>query len=109
MTSPNKRKLISVFPDYCSTGLWKDHINVDPSSLGVSSGLQIALKYWHTYWESYLVDDGFCGEQEVYEDELVKARSYYKKQAMAKWTVHGYELARLMTNENGEYEFRFIE
>jgi len=98
------RELIFVFPDYTSTGLWRasNGHNVEPSSLCISSGLQIALKYWHRYWELNLVDDDMMADE-------IQELPYFKKVAIAKWIVDGYELARLMTNENENYEFQYKE
>ena len=99
------RELIYVFPDYCSTGLWRasNGHNVDPAQLGVSSGLQIALKYWHRYWELIL-----CEAVDMYAEEEPEL-PYWAKAATAKWVVDGYELARLMTNENENFEFQYKE
>jgi hypothetical protein len=103
------RELIYVFPDYCSTGLWRasNGHNVEPSRLGVSSGLQIALKYWHKYWELIL-----CEATDMYAEEKQET-PYWAKVATAKWVVDGYELARLLTNESfnndPSYEFQYKE
>jgi len=99
------RELIYVFPDYCSTGLWRAStgVNLEPSSLGISSGLQIALKYWHAHWELNLTDmDNLTSDSQT---DL----TYGQKRAFARWTVDGYELARRMTNESERYEFQFKE
>lgn len=48
-------RIVEVFPDYCSTGLWdrRTHINLDESSISghVPKHMLIALKYWHLVWE----------------------------------------------------------
>lgn len=101
MGAINRHTVILVFPDYSSTGLWiqPSGQSIEPSRVGVSSGLQIALKYWHDYWELNITDT----------NEEIIDYPYYKKVRIAKWLVDGYELARLMTNESEEYDFRYKE
>jgi hypothetical protein len=88
------RPLIKLFPDYCSTGLWReDGCNVDPKELGISEGLQIALKYWHEVWEFNIAED---------DDDLKSKRS---QKYIQRWKADGKKLAVLMTIESDDYEF----
>lgn len=90
------KKLVRVFPDYCSSGVWIEGGNADPEELGISPELQIALEYWHQYWENVL-----CGE--FTDDGWTPATvgEYWKQ----KWVTDGETLVRLMNEENSEYEF----
>lgn len=55
-------RTIHVFPDYCSTGLWENHVNMDESYFteALDPTDFIALKYWHNVWE-FNVNDGTPG------------------------------------------------
>lgn len=52
-------RVIKVFPDYCSSGLWEGGANCDESEFeGVLNASDfVALKYWHFIWECF-ADDG---------------------------------------------------
>lgn len=84
---------VKVFADYSSTGLWVNGANDCPENLGVSSGLQLALKYWHEMWEFYIADDD--------SDTKNKASSGY----VWRWMEDGRKLAELMSAENDKYDF----
>lgn len=103
--------IIKVFPDYCSTGLWigytdEDRKNgcpngcgsIEPDELGVSEGLQLALKYWHEIWEGFssFDDDGNCIQ-------------HYSDFYIDRWKEDGRSLAKLMSAENDKYEFIYRE
>ena len=103
------KRIVELFPDYCSTGLWLvsendirsnihcetvfgDHVNVDPKEVGVSEGLQLAIKYWHEAWEIFADSgDGFGA----------KASWGY----IQRWIEDGRKLAKLLSAENDKYEF----
>lgn len=89
------KRVIKVFPDYCSSGLWDERgCNCSPDEFKISSGLQIGLEYWHDYWESNLVqwdDDG----------ELVNVDVRYWN----KWRQDGRTLIDAMNAENSEFTF----
>ena len=91
MTKP----IVKVFPDYCSTGLWMPQgCNVEPSELGISPGLQLALKYWHEVWEFTL--SGL-------DDDRIMHR--VSERYVSRWVDDGKKLAELMSAENDKYEF----
>lgn len=90
----NEKIKIRMFPDYCSSGLWEWEVrghNLEPDELGVSKGLQIALKYWHWYWE------------------MVPSDKKMPEPYLTHWKKEAEELAALMTTENEKYEFHFID
>jgi hypothetical protein len=94
MTFATERKTILMFPDYMSSGLWKDHVNVEPSSLGVSPELQLALKYWHEVWEFVI----------AYNDndnrKWTVSKSYIER-----WMQDGNKLAKMLTKQSKKYKF----
>lgn len=54
---PRNKIKISIYADYMSSGVWMpDGCNADPNELGISPGLQLALKYWHEMWEFTMAD-----------------------------------------------------
>jgi len=100
-----ERKLIELFPDYCSTGLWEPGggCNLDPAELGISQSLQMLLKYWHKYWELNLENDVWTDKADRPPDP------YWRKRAIAIWVADSYELARLLTNDSDKYTFQYKE
>lgn len=94
------KEIIRVFPDYCSSGVWgsgDNRGNMDPEELGISEGLQLALKYWHDYWEATIVQFDENGES-------IRIGQYY----IDKWITDGKKLCELMTAENDRYEFVYV-
>lgn len=92
-----EKKLILVFPDYCSPGLWgEDGKALDPSEVGVSPGLQVALKYWHEMWEFNIVD--------LDDDRYTRRLS---DRYVSRWVEDGKKLAALMSAENPNYRFEY--
>ncbi len=90
------KQIVLMFPDYCSTGLWyPGGYNLDPTELGVSSGLQLALKYWHEVWEFTIADSGGIYKPTASENYI------------ARWIEDGKILAALLTAENDKYEFEY--
>lgn len=64
-------RIIKVFPDYCSTGLWENHANIDVEQFEwLPPSLVIALKYWHFAWERAHDYMGctWSGGKEYYEE-----------------------------------------
>lgn len=112
------KRIVEVFPDYCSTGLWLinesdshsrdvivqehifgDHVCVDPEEVGVSSGLQLALRYWHEMWEFNIT----CS----YTDEECEAAQHrhMSQPYEARWVEDGRKLAAALSAENDKFEF----
>lgn len=87
------KRTVLVFPDYCSSGLWLEHINIEPSEVAMSEGLQIALKYWHEVWEFSIADH--------VEGSTSKCSQRY----INRWAEDGRKLAALMSAENDKYFF----
>lgn len=131
---------VKVFADYGSTGVWMpDGCNANPTELGISPGLQLALKYWHEMWEftienfsdeeylqariaevseilASLSEDDVMGRMsfEGEHDNLLQELQYQSEPIVSKdyverWRTDGYELARLMSAENDKYEFVFLK
>lgn len=104
------KRLVELFPDYCSTGLWLVHIddevgsqwgyhsNIEAEELGISPALQLAVKYWHDYWESNISD--------IMDDT---ARLERMQWAIGRWQLDGQKLAELLTAESDKYEFVYKE
>jgi len=114
------KRIVEVFPDYCSTGLWLvnecichsreelrqegkfgDHANVDAEEVGVSPGLALALKYWHEMWEFNIADSE--------EASTWTMRARPSKKYIARWAEDGRKLAQLLSAENDKYEFIYKE
>lgn len=86
---------VKVFPDYCSTGLWLNGANADPDELGISEGLQLALKYWHEIWEFGI---------SLYTDSDIESPALYN-QYTERWKTDGKKLCELMSQENDKFVF----
>lgn len=95
--SDTVKKEIRVFPDYCSTGVWFDYGNVEPQSLGISEGLQLALKYWHDTWEFAITRWG---------DETLTP--LVSQRYIDRWNEDGKKLCELMSKENDKFVFIYI-
>ena len=53
------KKIVNVYPDYCSSGLWDERgVGVDERKLNISKILRIALEHWHYQWETWQIDMG---------------------------------------------------
>jgi hypothetical protein len=104
------KRLVELFPDYCSTGLWLVyteeelkqgtfgyHASVDADELGISPGLQIAIKYWHWIWEDLIGDSS--------EDSTFKNKM--SKEYVQKWIEDGFTLAAALSTENDNYIFQY--
>ncbi len=110
------KRIVEVFPDYCSTGLWLvnecdchklqeirkeetfgDHVCVDPEEVGVSKGLQLALKYWHEIWEFNIADSG--------DDSTWTMKGRPSQAYVDRWVEDGRKLAALLSAESDQYEF----
>lgn len=51
-------KIVKVFPDYCSTGLWLEHRNVSLDEISIEDTLlEVALRNWHQVWELEITTD----------------------------------------------------
>lgn len=87
-----QKQIIELYPDYCSSGLWKEGVSVDPESLGVCEAHRIALLYWHHIWEFFIGGD-------------LEAESKASPEYIAEWEADGEKLASLMTAASDEYEF----
>jgi hypothetical protein len=105
------KRLVELFPDYCSTGLWLVHIddevgsqwgyhsNIEAETLGVSPALQIAVKYWHDVWE-FSIAPQLCDDRDV---------KFLSDWYIDHWKLDGWKLAELLSAENAEYEFVYKE
>ena len=53
------KKIVKVFPDYCSSGLWDERgVGVNERKMHISKLLRIALEHWHYQWETWQIDMG---------------------------------------------------
>lgn len=89
-------RTIKVFPDYCSSGLWENHTNLDESSFeGVLNHVDfMALKYWHNVWE-FNVNDGTTN------NDTDKLRDSY----WAKWEKDGRDMVDAWNEKQSEFKF----
>lgn len=104
------KRLVELFPDYCSTGFWLVDIDKEVGSkfgyhrsatgdeLGVSPALQLAVKYWHEVWEQ-------CITPQMYDDRDKFFSDWY----VDRLKQDGIKLAELLSAENDKYEFVYKE
>lgn len=96
----NNKEIIRVFPDYCSTGLWRsrDGSNVDLNTIGIEDkALEIALILWSSNWENVIAADHWK------EDCTYVHAPYYEW-----WYNTGEELVTYMNLKYGnKYQFNY--
>lgn len=79
---------ITVFPDYCSSGLWNEAgANMDEREFeGVLSTPDLmALKYWHCMWEFHAEDFGFSNLHQPMTDSFWNSWSEDGKALVDAW------------------------
>lgn len=94
------KTLVKVFPDYMSTGVWIDGVNVSPEQIGISPGLQLALQYWHEMWEFVIADNRY-----EYEGEMLGEPPMCSPEYEQRWRADGAKLVELLNAENDKYMF----
>lgn len=89
-------RTIKVFPDYGSSGLWENHVNLDESEFeGVLSHTDLmALKYWHYAWE-WNNNDGTPGN----DRDKVPFRFW------AQWGIDGMDMVDAWNMKQSEFKF----
>lgn len=90
------KQIIRVFPDYCSSGLWDEHGNLDERDFEsvLSASQLLALKYWHQIWEASMGSYGLsCSYSKLWQD---------------KWEADGKALVTSFNECQDIYEFVYI-
>lgn len=85
------KKIIKVFPDNMSSGLWADGVNISEHEVRLSKSCILALRYWHEMWE-FAIDKGNMSDS-------------YKM----RWNEDGKRLVEAMNECQSEYEFVYVE
>ena len=90
-------RVIKVFPDYMSSGLWEGHKNLDESSFeGVLTFVDLmALRYWHHAWELF-ADTG---------EDWPKPRGKLSELYWQNWNKHGHALVDAWNIKQGAFMF----
>jgi len=85
------KRIVKVFPDYCSSGLWENGVNMDESEVNLSAIDLIALRYWHEIWEFFIADG-------------ISSEKYIKR-----WNKDGQQMVDSWNTKQDEIQYVYLE
>lgn len=92
------KKIVSVYPDYCSSGLWDERgVGVNERKMHISKLLRIALEHWHYQWEIWQID-----MESEKPPTKVWLNIFYRH-----WWNNGKTIAEHLQEENPELEIQY--
>ena len=92
-----KVEVVRVFPDYLSSGLWKNYCNITLNELGIDNyALEQEIYLWHKEWELNIADTLY----KEYPD-------YVNEETYNLWYTQGKNIVDHLNNIYG-YKYKFI-
>lgn len=100
-----------VFPDYCSTGIWsiETGANLDPEECDLTAIECVALKYWHSYWETLPngLESEFHDENGEFLQDKWDANELRLGPYVKRWIEDGRKIVDSINNRIGIKLFRY--
>lgn len=92
------KKIVSIYPDYCSSGIWDNSgANMAKSEINMDSITQVALKYWHWVWERW----------ELVIGKRIAPSKPWLIEIYAMWYEDGKIITQAIQEQNPELEIQY--